>query len=174
MKSRRIIRGLVLPAALATAITGAMVGARLAVGAFATQDGPPGSVAAGASVYAATCAECHGDRLDGAGRFGRFPPLVGRHTVPDYPNARVLYEYIRRAMPYNRPGSLSDEEALSVTAYLLNQNGLLPDDGGLSLDELDGFTLPGADPIAPPLPGAPEEPQTVTPGSSQAGPASGP
>ncbi len=173
MKTRHITRFRrgATPALLAALIAGTLVGARLAGRAAASQGGPTGSVAAGAAVYAARCAECHGDRLEG---MGRFPPLVGRHTVPDYPNARVLYEYIRRAMPYNRPGSLSDEEALSVTAYLLNQNGLLPDDGVLALDELDGFTLPGADPIAPPLPGAPTEPQAVTHGSSQAGPAGGP
>jgi mono/diheme cytochrome c family protein len=173
MKTRHITRFRrgVTPALLVALIVCALVGARRAGGASASQAGPSGSVGAGAAVYAARCAECHGDRLEG---MGRFPPLVGRQTVPDYPNARVLYEYIRRAMPYNRPGSLSDEEALSVTVYLLNQNGLLPDDGVLTLDELDGFTLPGADPIAPPLPGAPTEPQTVTPGSSQAGPAGGP
>lgn len=169
MNARYLFQRLAPTLAMALVTGSALLGARW-VGA-ASQGGPAGSVAAGAAVYAATCAECHGDRLEG---MGRFPPLVGRHTVPDYPNARVLYEYIRRSMPYNRPGSLSDEEALSVTAYLLNQNGLLPDDAVLTPEELDGFILPGADPIAPPMPGAPTEPQTVTPGSSQAGPAGGP
>ncbi len=169
MNARHLFQRLTPTLAMALVAGGALLGARL-VGA-ASQAGPAGSVAAGAAVYTASCAECHGDRLEG---MGRFPPLVGRHTVPDYPNARVLYEYIRRSMPFNRPGSLSDDEALSVTAYLLNQNGLLPDDGVLTLEELDSFTLPGADPIAPPLPGAPEEPQSITPGSSQAGSASGP
>ena len=85
----------------------------------------------------------------------------------------MLFEYIRRNMPYDAPGTLSDDDVLSVVAFLLNQNGLFPDDGVLDYAMLEGFALPGADPIAPPLPGAPEAPQEVTPGSGQGGPVVG-
>ena len=136
--------------------------------------GQPGSVPAGQEVYMNRCAGCHGEALDGQGGGGRtFPALVGAHTVPDYPNAATLYDYIRRSMPYNRPGSLSDEDTLSVVAFLLNQNGLLADDAVLDPAELSSLLLPGSQPLPPPVPGAPTGPQIVTPGSSQGGPVIG-
>ena len=165
---RRLAR-LLAAGALALGVAGA---ARWS--ARAQPAGQPGSVAAGQAVYEARCAFCHGEALDGQAGGGRtFPALVGPHTVPDYPNAATLYDYIRRSMPYNRPGSLSDEDTLSVVAFLLNQNGLLADDAVLDPAELSSLLLPGAEPLPPPLPGAPTGPQIVTPGSSQGGPVIG-
>ena len=131
----------------------------------------PGSVAAGAHVYQETgCVSCHGPSLDGQ---GAFPPLVGRSTVPDFPSTQVLFDYVRRSMPYTSPGSLTDEETYSVLAYLLNKNSLLPDDGTITPDTIGSVTLPGSDPVTSPLPGAPDQPQQVTRGSSQDAPAVG-
>ncbi len=158
--ARMLIAGM-----LALGIAG---GARWA--AHAQKAGVPGSVPAGQSVYAARCSFCHGDALDGQGSGGRaYPPLIGPHTVPDYPTAAVLYDYIKRSMPYARPGSLSDEDTLSVVAFLLNQNDLLAADGVLDPAGLGAVLLPGSRPLPPPIPGAPANPGSVTPGSSQAG-----
>ena len=44
----------------------------------------------------------------------------------------TLWDYINRAMPWNAPKSLSTDEVYSVTAYLLNMGGVLPDDFTLS------------------------------------------
>ena len=165
--TRRLLR----LAGLLVAAAGLLAAARWAADAApAAQGVPPGSVARGQDVYFLRCAYCHGDALEGG---GRSPALVGRHTVPDYPNAAVLFEYTRRSMPYDAPGTLSDDDVLSVVAFLLNQNGLFSDDGVLEYAMLEGFVLPGADPISPPLPGAPDAPQEVMPGSGQAGPVIG-
>ena len=155
--------------ATAALTLGGLITAGWVLGAVASGQpaGAPGSVAAGRVVYEQQCARCHGGALEGV---GRFPPLVGRHTVPDYPTAGVLYEYTRRSMPYNAPGTLSDEDTLSVVAFMLHQNGLWSEDAVLTFKMLEALLLPGADPIAPDLPNAPAEPQQVTPGSSQAGP----
>ena len=150
----------------ALALGGVLGGGWWAAEKVSGQDGTPGSVEAGRQVYEMRCMRCHRESLQGA---GRFPPLVGRPTVPDYPNAKVLYDYILRTMPYDEP-NLTPEQALSVVAFLLNRNELLPDDGVLTFEMLRGFRLPGADPTAPDLPGAPETPQVVTPGSSQGNP----
>ena len=40
----------------------------------------------------------------------------------------TLWDYIRRAMPWNTPKSLSTEEVYAVTAYLLNMAGVLPEE----------------------------------------------
>lgn len=167
------VLGIVVAAALcAGAATSRVGGAPAPPGVFAghaqrhTPRQAGGSVGAGFTLYDASCVVCHGADFAGVG--GR-PALRGRQTVPDFPTARLLYEYVLRSMPFNQPGSLSAADAYSVTAYLLNVNGLFPDDGVLSADTIDAVQMPGADPIAPPLPGAPDTPQTVTPGSSQGG-----
>jgi S-disulfanyl-L-cysteine oxidoreductase SoxD len=109
-----------------------------------------GSVAQGQVVWEGQCASCHGV-------FGEsnvvFSPLVGGTTKDDsrtghaarlndagYPgrttlmklsSLSTLWDYIRRAMPWNAPKSLSTTEVYAVTAYLLHLGGIVP----------DGFTL---------------------------------
>ena len=47
-------------------------------------------------------------------------------TVGSYwPYATTLFDYIRRAMPYNEPKSLTSDEVYAVSAYILNLNGLI-------------------------------------------------
>ena len=107
---------------------------------------PPGggTPAQGATVYAQTCQSCHGDQ--GAGQPN--DRLVGGHgtlatkapvkTVGSYwPYATTVFDYVRRAMPYTRPGSLTDDEVYAVTAYLLHRNGIIGD-----AERMDARTLP--------------------------------
>ncbi len=42
-----------------------------------------------------------------------------------WPYATTVFDYIRRAMPFNEPGSLTNEEVYALTAYLLTANKLL-------------------------------------------------
>jgi len=110
-----------------------------------------GSVAKGQDVWEGKCASCHGI-------FGEannvFNPMVGGTTKDDIKTGRVarltdtgfparttlmkvssvstLWDYIRRAMPWNAPKSLSTEEVYAVTAYTLNMGGIVPDDFTLS------------------------------------------
>ncbi|WP_134088031.1 c-type cytochrome [Olivibacter sp. XZL3] len=98
-----------------------------------------GSAKQGAVVYQAKCASCHGPK----GWDGPFDPLVIEEgamakTIGNYwPYATTIFDYIRRAMPYNAPGSLSNEEVYQLTAFLLYANGLLGKD-----QELNATTLP--------------------------------
>ena len=96
---------------------------------------PPGrgTPAQGEAVYAAKCHACHGEK--GAGKPNDV--LVGGHgtiasdrppvkTVGSYwPYATTLFDYIRRAMPFNEPQSLTDDEVYSVSAYILHLNGVI-------------------------------------------------
>ena len=114
---------------------------------------PPGSgsVAKGQDVYEAKCAFCHGV-------FGEqntvFNPLAGGTTADDIkggnvvtlkredypgrttfmkvPSVSTLWDYINRAMPWDKPKSLTTEEVYAVTAFLLNLAHVVPDDFTLS------------------------------------------
>jgi cytochrome c553 len=106
---------------------------------------PPGSGKSsdGAKIYADKCAVCHGDNGKGgiAGELIGGPPkasLDGGKTIANFwPAATTLFDYIRRAMPYTQPRSLSDQEVYALTAYLLAANKLIGEN-----DEIDRTTLP--------------------------------
>jgi S-disulfanyl-L-cysteine oxidoreductase SoxD len=103
-----------------------------------------GSAVTGAAVYQAKCLACHGEK--GAGKPS--DQLVGGHgtlrdaaavrTVGSYwPYATTLFDYVRRAMPYAQPQSLSPDELYGLTAYLLFLNGVIGEN-----DEMNAVTLP--------------------------------
>jgi cytochrome c len=107
---------------------------------------PPGSGTPkqGAEVYATKCVACHGpeganginDRLvGGQGTLAGPTPVK---TIGSYwPYATTVFDYVRRAMPYPAPHSLTDPEAYAVTAYLLHLNGIIGAD-----DVMDATSLP--------------------------------
>ncbi|AJC20354.2 c-type cytochrome [Pandoraea pulmonicola] len=110
-----------------------------------------GSVADGQKLFDARCASCHGT-------FGEsnevFNPLVGGTTPDDIKTGHVaslrannqpvrttlmkvdtvstIWDYIRRAMPWNAPRSLTPDEVYAVTAYILNLGEIVPSDFVLS------------------------------------------
>jgi S-disulfanyl-L-cysteine oxidoreductase SoxD len=103
-----------------------------------------GTAVTGAAVYQAKCLACHGEK--GAGRPS--DQLVGGHgtlrdaaavrTVGSYwPYATTLFDYIRRAMPYVQPQSLTPDELYGLSAYLLYLNGVIGEN-----DEMNATTLP--------------------------------
>ena len=58
-------------------------------------------------------------------------------TVGSYwPFATTLFDYVRRAMPFNAPQSLSPDQVYAVTAFVLHLNGLLPEDAVLDAASL--------------------------------------
>jgi S-disulfanyl-L-cysteine oxidoreductase SoxD len=115
-----------------------------------------GSVAQGKKLFADHCMACHGpggeggikDRLvGGIGSLATDHPIK---TVGSYwPYATTVYDYIRRAMPYQAPGSLSNSDYYALVAYLLNRNGLLPDDATLDKQSLPKIKMPNRDGFVP-------------------------
>ena len=101
----------------------------------------------GKAIYALLCASCHGDR--GQGKPPLYPRLVGRDPIAEgfrfaqddrlpktignyWPYATTVFDYVRRAMPLNAPGSLTNDQVYALTAYLLSANQIVP--GGATLD----------------------------------------
>ncbi len=107
-----------------------------------------GSARLGEPVYAAKCASCHGadgrqgrDRLAGDDRH----QTVGNH----WPYATTLFDYIRRAMPSPEPGSLSDAEVYSLTAYVLYLSDIVTIDQELNASSLPRIEMPARDRFVP-------------------------
>jgi cytochrome c len=94
-----------------------------------------------------------GDALVG-GR-GTLASAKPKRTVGSYwPYATTLFDYIRRAMPYNAPESLSADEVYALSAFLLNQNGIVAPDTRLDAKSLQKVRMPNRDGFVPdPRPG---------------------
>ena len=120
-----------------------------------TSDGrglPPGrgSVAEGRQVYAAKCAACHGPDAKGGAVYGTMVGGIGSFTTNArvltpgsmYPYAPILFDYIRRSMPMDRPQTMSANEVYAVSAYLLNLNGLIPADAVMDAQSMPKVQMP--------------------------------
>lgn len=109
-----------------------------------------GTVQEGERLYAKLGAKCHGERGEGT---DKAPPLVGGigslatdaplKTVGSYwPYAPVLYDYIHRAMPADKPQSLAPDEVYALCAYLLYLNGIVPEDAVMDAQTLPKVIMP--------------------------------
>src|SRR5262252_2239791 len=111
---------------------------------------PPGAgtPAQGARLYAEKCAQCHGSDGQGGVAGVTSAPLVGGGAITDiaaslktianfWPYATTVFDYIRRAMPWQQPRTLTDDEVYALTAYILSLNHIIGEN-----DVMDAQTLP--------------------------------
>jgi S-disulfanyl-L-cysteine oxidoreductase SoxD len=127
---------------------------------------PPGrgSVREGEKIFAETCAACHGAKGEGkpadrlVGGFGTLATSKPVRTVGSYwPYASTLFDYIRRAMPFNAPQSLTADQVYAVSAYILYLNDVVTENTVLDAESLprvrmpnrSGFTSPDPRPDVP-------------------------
>jgi cytochrome c len=112
-----------------------------------------GTAREGKVLYQARCASCHGQRGEGT---PDYPPLAGGFgtlvagepvlTVGSYwPYATTAWDYIHRAMPYDRPGTLRPDEVYALTAYVLHLSGNLREDETLDEKTLPAIRMPNRD-----------------------------
>jgi len=89
-----------------------------------------GTPAQGARIYAEKCAQCHGPEGKGGVAGVTAAPLVGGGAITDisasmktianfWPYATTVFDYIRRAMPWQQPMTLANDEVYALTAYIL-------------------------------------------------------
>jgi mono/diheme cytochrome c family protein len=116
---------------------------------------PPGrgTAAQGEAVYAAQCQACHAEK--GAGTPN--DPLVGGigslapdkapvRTVGSYwPYATTLFDYVRRAMPFQESKSLTSDELYAVSAYILHLNGIIGSEDVIDAESLPKVRMPNRD-----------------------------
>ena len=121
---------------------------------------PPGHGDAqqGEAIFAEKCASCHGAHGEGkpmdrlVGGMGTLAPDKGPpiKTVGSYwPYATTLFDYVRRAMPWDRPKSLSDEEVYSVAAYILYLNKVIGQDDVIDAQSLPKVAMPNRNGFTP-------------------------
>jgi cytochrome c len=101
-----------------------------------------GTAKAGGAIYAERCAKCHGKTgaegpvMPPVGPNDVWPKPAGRH----WPYATTLFDYIRRAMPFDAPKSLTDDQVYALAAFILYRNELVGED-----DVMDAASLPKVD-----------------------------
>ena len=109
----------------------------------------------GAAVYRVNCATCHGN--DGEGHPPLYPQLIGgrrgsfnfandptmTRTIGNYwPYATTIFDYVRRAMPFGAPRSLTDDQYYAVTAYLLQREGIIQPGTVIDAKSLPAVRMP--------------------------------
>lgn len=118
-----------------------------------------GNYEKGKAVYTAKCAACHGADLGGVKGTGASALIGGRgslasgspkKTVESYwPYASTVFDYVKRAMPFNAPGSLSDDEIYAVVAYVLGEANIFSKSATLNAKTLAKIEMPNKDGFIP-------------------------
>jgi mono/diheme cytochrome c family protein len=113
-----------------------------------------GTAVQGAKLYVDKgCSLCH----DPNGKGGPNPTLVGNPSLTADGIASTktianfwawpttLFDYIRRAMPWTSPHTLSDDEVYALCAYLFAANNLIPEDEVMNAQTLPKVKMPNHD-----------------------------
>lgn len=124
-----------------------------------------GDYATGKKVYGTKCSACHGTNLQGVAGLLNMPAgaalrLIGGRgtlvtknpvlTVESYwPYATTLFDYIRRAMPYAAPGSLTADEIYGVSVYILAEGNIIDKAMVLNAQTLPRVQMPNRDGFIP-------------------------
>ncbi len=115
-----------------------------------------GTVGQGRKLFEEKCSGCHGARGEGGvgdrlvGGQGTLATPKPVKTVGSFwPYAPTLFDYIRRAMPLDAPQSLTNDEVYALAGYLLNMNGIVPDDATMDAKSLAAVRMPNRDGFVP-------------------------
>ena len=111
-----------------------------------------GTPAQGAKIYAEKCSACHGDN----GKGGVAAAVVAERKIEGisasqktiknfWPYATTIFDFIRRAMPFTQPRSLSDDEVYALTAYILAENKLIGPNDAMNAETLPKVKMPNRD-----------------------------
>ena len=117
---------------------------------------PPGSGTAsvGAKLFSEKgCNACHGEGGTGGsnGAVISDVPLAGRgieatKTIKNFwSNPTTVFDFIRRAMPWPSPRTLTDDEVYALTAFILSGNKLIPPDAVMDAKSLPQVKMPNKD-----------------------------
>ncbi len=111
-----------------------------------------GTAAQGAQIYAQKCVACHGEN----GKGGSAVALAAKGPITSinaaekaignfWPYATTVFDYIRRAMPWQQPKSLTSDEVYALTAYILVINKVIDENATLDAAALAKVRMPNRD-----------------------------
>ena len=120
---------------------------------------PPGSgtYGEGREIFMTQCASCHGENLEGIPEVGiGGDRLIGGRgslasgspvkTIESYwPYATTVFDYVKRAMPFHAPGSLTDDEVYGVIAFILGEAEIIGEDDVMNAETLPQVQMPNRD-----------------------------
>jgi len=128
---------------------------------------PPGAGTAkeGAPLYAQKCAACHGAngyegrapqliKIDPSASAVKQPPCLapcirGANVMALHsPYATTIWDYINRAMPLSKEGTLKPNEVYALTAFILFKNGVIKEDEVMDAQSLPKVKMPNRDHFA--------------------------
>src|SRR4249919_2342849 len=106
----------------------------------------------GAKIFAQKCALCHGEN----GKGGAFAALVGgapltggidtAKTIANFWGySTTVFDFIRRAMPFQQPRSLTNDEVYALTAYIFSLNKLIGESDVMNAQTLPKVQMPNRD-----------------------------
>ena len=111
-----------------------------------------GTAQQGAQIYAQKCGACHGENGSGGSASALLPkgPITSinaaEKTIANFwPYASTLFDYIRRAMPWQQPRTLTSDEVYALTAYLLALNKVIDENAMLDAATLAKVRMPNRD-----------------------------
>jgi S-disulfanyl-L-cysteine oxidoreductase SoxD len=128
---------------------------------------PPGHGTAveGAKLFVVkSCFACHGQtgsggpaptliKSDGKTKsfFSCLSPCVNDSNVMALhaPFATTIWDYINRAMPLTKQGTLKPDDVYALTAFLLYKNGVIREDEVMDAQTLPKVKMPNRDKVAP-------------------------
>jgi S-disulfanyl-L-cysteine oxidoreductase SoxD len=127
-----------------------------------------GTAKEGAAIFAKRCEVCHGKNgesgvlrrlvLGSPGKPHRGPfKAEERDSVAYYPYATIAWDYINRAMPVPKPGSLTHDEVYSLVAFLLYRNGIIQESDVMDAKSLPKVEMPNRNGFVPAVPVYPPE-----------------
>jgi cytochrome c len=115
-----------------------------------------GTALAGREVFAAHCSRCHGPNGEGGvgavlvGGQGTLRTPKPLKTVGSFwPYATSVWDYVNRAMPFDKPGLLKPAEVYAVVAFVLQLNGIVSDNDVMDAKSLPKVKMPNRDGFVP-------------------------
>jgi hypothetical protein len=94
-------------------------------------------IAEGGKIYLTRCKRCH-DSMERTEPFlNVISPMITAHALTWHASGRELWQYVTLYMPFDNPGTLTNDEYYAVLAFLLDINGLLPPKVALDADIID-------------------------------------
>jgi len=112
-----------------------------------------GTPAQGAPIFAEKCAACHGDNGKGGGAAAALVDdrqingiSASNKTIKNFwPYATTIFDFVRRAMPFQMPRTLTDDEVYALTAYILAENKLIGANDVMNAETLPKVKMPNRD-----------------------------